>query len=295
MITIHLMGGLGNQLFQIFAVLAYSLEYGHPYIFPYSETLTTGIERPTYWETLFQSIKSFTTITSASGFTNQMLTALPQWREPGFTYTKIPYIPLEQDFTLHGYFQSPKYFEAYKTPIFKLLKFPDIQHTIRDQFAHYLDPSTHTISMHFRLGDYKYKQQHYPIMPPDYYRRALTHILSNLSNTQTIRVLYFCEAEDNIYVTSVIDYLRESVGQSIDQSVDWAKADDTIHDWQQLMLMSCCDSHIIANSSFSWWGAYLCNSNNPFVCYPSTWFGQAMANTHRVDDLFPETWTKIQA
>lgn len=295
MITIHLMGGLGNQLFQIFATLAYSLEYGHPFIFPYSETLTTGVERPTYWETLFQSIKSFTTITPAHGYTNQMLAALPQWREPGFTHTKIPYIPLEQDFILHGYFQSPKYFETYKTRILELLKFPDIQYIIRKQFAHYLDPPSHIISMHFRLGDYKYKQQYHPVMSPDYYRRALTHILSKLSNIPSIRVLYFCEAEDNIYVTSVIDYLCKSVNQSI----DFMKVDDNISDWQQLTLMSCCDSHIIANSSFSWWGAYLCNMNPQYnnyqVCYPSTWFGPAITNTHRIDDLFPETWTKIEA
>lgn len=300
MITIHLMGGLGNQLFQIFAVLAYSLEHGHPYIFPYSETLKTGVERPTYWETLFHNMKTFTTITQTRGFTNQMLAALPQWREPGFNYTKIAHIPIDKNFTLYGYFQSPKYFESYKTPILQLLKIPDIQNTIRNQFAHYLDPSTHTISMHFRLGDYKYKQQHHPVISKEYYYRALNHIMSKLS-TPNIKVLYFCEAEDNDYVTSVIDYLRDSVnrsiGQSIDQSVDWAKADDTIHDWQQLIFMSCCDSHIIANSSFSWWGAYLCNSNqtNNVVCYPSTWFGPAMAMTHRVDDLFPETWTKIQA
>jgi hypothetical protein len=290
MITIHLMGGLGNQLFQIFAVLAYSLEHGHPFLFPYSERLTSGVERPTYWDTLFQHIKTYTTITQTHGFTNQMLAALPQWREPGFNYTKIPHILIQQNFSLYGYFQSPKYFETYKTPILQLLKFPEIQQTIREQFAHDVDPSTHTISMHFRLGDYKYKQQYHPVMPPDYYQRALNHLLSKLS-TPHIRVLYFCEAEDNIYVTGVIESLRKSV----DKSVDWVKADDTLSDWQQLMLMTCCDSHIIANSSFSWWGAYLCNSIHSRVCYPSTWFGPAIRSTHVVDDLFPETWTKIEA
>jgi len=288
MITIHLMGGLGNQLFQIFATIAYSLEYRHPFIFPYAETLTSGIERPTYWDNLFRSIKIFTTITHERGFTNQMLANLPKWRESGFTYEKIPHIPTQQNFSLHGYFQSPKYFETYKTPILQFLKFPEIQQTVRSQFMHYLDPSTHTISMHFRLGDYKYKQAYHPVLSPTYYQRALTHLLTRIS-TPHIKVLYFCEAEDNDYVTNVIDGLRQSVGQSI----DFTKVDDTITDWQQLMLMSCCDSHIIANSSFSWWGAYLCNST-PFVCYPSVWFGPAMSTTD-VSDLFPETWMKIDA
>ena len=139
--------------------------------------------------------------------------------------------------------------------------------------------------MHFRLGDYKYKQQYHPVMPPDYYQRALNHLLSKLS-TPHIRVLYFCEAEDNDYVTGVIESLRKSV----DKSVDWVKADDTLSDWQQLMLMSCCDSHIIANSSFSWWGAWLSGSND--VVAPKKWYGPAALDV-KTNDLIPERWKTL--
>ena len=54
MITCNLMGGLGNQLFQIVMLIALSIRHNIPFIFPYSEMLKTGIERPTYWKTFFK-------------------------------------------------------------------------------------------------------------------------------------------------------------------------------------------------------------------------------------------------
>ena len=55
--------------------------------------------------------------------------------------------------------------------------------------------------------------------------------------------------------------------------------------------MSLCKNNIIANSSFSWWGAYLNDTSDKIICYPSTWFGPAAG--HDVRDLFPKNWNKI--
>ena len=59
-------------------------------------------------------------------------------------------------------------------------------------------------------------------------------------------------------------------------------------------MMSCCKNHIIANSTFSWWGAYLNFSQEKIVCYPSLWFGP-MLNQNNISDLIPEdeNWIKI--
>jgi hypothetical protein len=70
------------------------------------------------------------------------------------------------------------------------------------------------------------------------------------------------------------------------------RGDNTLADWEQLLLMSCCHHNIIANSTFSWWAAYFNSWKDKIVCYPSVWFGN-IAN-HDTKDLCPEEWIKIQ-
>jgi len=60
MITCELMGGLGNQLFQIFTVMSYAIQHNTPFKFKYSEKLNIGTQRPTYWNNLLRSIKLYT-------------------------------------------------------------------------------------------------------------------------------------------------------------------------------------------------------------------------------------------
>ena len=144
------------------------------------------------------------------------------------------------------------------------------------------------ISMHFRLGDYKYKTNHHPIMSYEYYKNALDYVVSNQSpGSQTIRVLYFCEQEDNDYVSGMIDQLRE-----LYKKVEFQKVDDKIVDWKQLLIMSSCHHNIIANSSFSWWAAYFNPHKDKVVCYPSVWFGEVARNDTR--DLCPPEWVRVQ-
>lgn len=288
MITIHLKGGLGNQLFQIFATIAYALEYNHEFIFPYSDKLHTGMIRPTYWTNLLKSLVGYTAANPSCMFLNSQIHQLPVYREPHFDYAKIPRIDPSKSVALDGYYQSFKYFEKYATQIYDMIDLRNQQTQTKRDFEHYLG-NVFTISMHFRLGDYKYKQEYHPVMPKEYYEKSLISILSIVDPNVAIRVLYFCEEEDNDYVNQMIYYLKATTSQ---YTVEFVKVDDTIADWKQLLLMSCCNSHIIANSSYSWWGAYLSQNANKQICYPSKWFGPAMGNVI-VDDLFPSNWNKI--
>jgi hypothetical protein len=76
------------------------------------------------------------------------------------------------------------------------------------------------------------------------------------------------------------------------EDIKFVNIDSTIPDWKQMLMMSCCHHNIIANSTFSWWGAYFNRNPDKIVCYPNKWFGPALANK-TTDDLFPPEWRKI--
>ena len=65
--------------------------------------------------------------------------------------------------------------------------------------------------------------------------------------------------------------------------------DYNIEDYEQMLLMSLCENNIIANSSFSWWGAYFNNNSEKSICYPNIWNG----STNEIRDLFPINWNII--
>jgi hypothetical protein len=100
--------------------------------------------------------------------------------------------------------------------------------------------------------------------------------------------LFFCEKEDTAQVCQLVDKLHE-----IYPMVEFVKVDDSIEDWKQMILMSCCNDHIIANSSFSWWGAYFNDNIDKRVIYPSQWFGPVLQHND-TRDLCPSGWIKIE-
>ena len=142
-----------------------------------------------------------------------------------------------------------------------------------------------TISMHFRLGDYKKLPEYHPIATYEYYERAITHI-QKLKPHDDFTVYFFCEEEDIGEVQKTVNKLSNRFPRYV-----FSRADNSLTDWQQMLFMSCCHHNIIANSSFSWWGAYFNSRDDKIVCYPSVWFGE-LAN-HDTSDLFPPTWNKI--
>lgn len=275
MISVHIMGGLGNQLFQIFHTMAYAIRHGFEFVFPYSESLKTGLERPTYWNNLLSNLKPLTSTT---------IPQLPMLREPGFHYTDIPKI--EQDFMFFGYFQSYKYFEDNYNIIRDLIGIPALQQQERE--ANWIPDIDYnrTISLHFRLGDYKEKQDCHPLMTPQYYISALRHILSTSTTAST--VLCFYEKEDTELAESYIERIKAEVPE-----LEFRTISDKISDWQEMLQMSLCGHNIIANSSFSWWGAYFNTNSDKIVCYPSVWFGPKLA-MNNVKDLCPLSWKKIE-
>jgi len=279
MLTCNLMGGLGNQIFQIFATISYSIKSKNPFKFLNVETLGSGQStvRNTYWNTFFFQLKKF------------LIEELPRVivvREKEFAYNGLNI----DDFTdnecmLYGYFQSYKYFEHHYLTICKLINLESMKNNVLDKLNLSQLYLKNTISIHFRLGDYKKFKDFHPILSCEYYEKSLEYIELKMP-IRKFTILYFCEDEDHEEVLITINKLMDKF-----QNYTFIRGDNSLQDWEQLLLMSCCEHNIIANSSFSWWAAYFNSNINKIVCYPSKWFGEN-ANLD-TKDLCPPYWVKI--
>lgn len=284
--TIEILGGLGNQLFQLFALIAYSLRTKTPFFFE-NKPITCGDRKKYYWNTpLLNKLK---------GFIRPPLQQQLIYKEPFFHYTPIPQIhPNSQinNIKLHGYFQSEKYFLDYKDIIFRMLNLKETQQSMKEKVAPYLPTSAfeNIVSLHFRVGDYATMQNAHPLMPIEYYEKALEQLLKDTNGKKDWFILYFCEENDIEYVNEKINVLKQNANF---QDFVFLKVPQHLDDWEQMLTMSLCQHHIIANSTFSWWGAYFGGGKGSGnVYYPSKWFGPALGDK-KTDDLCLESWKKI--
>jgi hypothetical protein len=280
MITCQLSGGLGNQLFQVFATLAYSIRYNISVMFEYKNETTEyrtpeGIQmRDTYWNTFFVHIIGLTTYSLERNSGIDVSSFFP-YKEPRFEYNKLPPEISTRNMKLVGYFQSPLYFQDKEEYIFKLLKIQKLKEMIKKIY----DFSEECVSLHFRIGDYQYLDEH-PVLPLEYYKKSLRYIFQKRENRN---VLVFSQKEDEILVDLQLSILRREFPEAT-----FTKVDEHVSDWEQLLIMSCCRDNIIANSTFSWWGAYL-NRGDKIVCYPKKWFN----SSKNTSNMFPEDWVMV--
>ena len=277
MITCHLMGGLGNQLFQIFATISYAIKSRQKFNFLNKTTLNFGTIRYTYWNSFLIKL-NFCLV-------DKFHTFITEIKEKNFNFNEFP-IVLNENIMINGYFQSYKYFQDNYEIICKLIGLQTMKSSLLEKpsLKSVVNNFENTISMHFRIGDYKSIQNCHPLMTKEYYHKSLTLITSLYSTNFT--VLYFCENVDINDVNLIVDYLKQEFPK-----LTFIRGDNTLEDWEQMLLMSCCHHNIIANSSFSWWGAYFNEWTNQIVCYPSIWFGPSI--NHNTNDLCPPLWNKI--
>jgi len=260
MITTKLLGGLGNQMFQISTVYAYAKAHGFDYGFDFDSCYTPnqGHTSTKYKDTLF---KHFNRLDN----TKFNMT----YKEPFFSYNEIA---KNDNIILDGYFQSEKYFKEYKSELNEMFIFPE--DTV-GRVSSFLDKNnfTNLTSVHVRRGDYikppEKQEFHFNLGKTDYYEDAM-EILGG---------------GDFIFASDDIDWCKKMYfGDDVHFSPFTNELDD-------LYLMTICDNNIIANSSLSWWGAWLNNSRNHKVIAPNNWFGPK--GPQDTQDLIPENWIKI--
>lgn len=179
------------------------------------------------------------------------------YNEPNYEYTVIP----PGDWNLQGYFQSPKYFGS---------TIPRFKQSYLDQIRHKL-PSGDNIAIHIRRGDYV-NHEAYAQLPITYYIKALFSI----SDWQNKNVLLF--SDDLGYCRTHFECLPNT---------HFIQGNEVEH----LALMSLCDHHILSNSSYSWWGAYLSKQQN--VIYPAEYFRGSYSHKS-TRDLWPDNWHKFE-
>jgi hypothetical protein len=273
------MGGLGNQIFQIFATISYAIKSKNQFKFLNVETLGTGSTtvRNTFWKSFFRRLQPF------------LIDNIPQpihvIREKDFTFNELPIDEMvERDSLIFGYFQSYKYFHEHYQILCRIIELEKLKEEVIMKLNVNEEYLVNCVSMHFRIGDYKKIQHFHPLATYEYYRNSLNMIKNK--TIQSYNILYFCENDDIDDVMLTVNKLENEFPE-----YTFIRADNTLEDWEQMLFMSCCHHNIIANSSFSWWGAYFNTQTDKIVCYPSVWFGEIANNNTK--DLCPTDWNKI--
>jgi hypothetical protein len=254
MVSCRLYGGLGNYMFQIATTRAYSVEYNMSDCYPIENAVRVHRNASDYVDTIFSNLNVYNDFNSTNIY-----------KQGQFGYSKIPKY---ESVILDGYFQSEKYFVDYRDWILDLFKpTKDVQIYIDNKFGN-IDWNNST-SIHVRRGNYLNLQHNHPVQDINYYSDAIEEIGGH-------KFIVF--SDDIEWCKSVFEGDAFTFIQGEEDYID-------------LYLMSQCKNNIIANSSFSWWGAWLNDNNKKRVISPKRWFGPNL--NHDTSDLIPDEWMKI--
>jgi len=257
MITAKLQGGLGNMMFQIAATYALALDNDDECAFEHQVPINQGRPSISYLNNVFNNVNFLDISKFDSG---------PQYIEPTFHFQKLSYVP---NLRLRGYFQSEKYFMHYVEEIRSL--FGPAEKTCQYIREKYPVINKKTIAMHARRGDYLRLPDIHPVCGEKYYYDALEKIADHKDYNIVI-----C-SDDPEWCKNTFD---DSVCVITDEK-----------DWIDMYLMSMCTHNIIANSSFSWWSAWLNKNPGKRVVAPKVWFGPKRPKD--CHDLIPVEWTVL--
>jgi hypothetical protein len=295
--TIHsyLQGGLGNQMFQYAVAKSLSMHYRVDFSldcswfkkFPPSVTPRT-LELP------LLSIDGGLTQNIGIGLDQHKLILAIKYLLPfgpiikkqmdafNFDQTLFQQKALKhRDLYLFGYWQSYKYFENIRPAL--QIEFQTVN-AISSHYDYFLSDirQTESVMLHIRRGDYIHSPsaaKYHGALELKYYLEAIDRILSVLPNAH-----FFIFSDDLLWA-------KESLPKNIRMTFieHSLQIDDAA---QELQLMRACKNHVIANSSLSWWGAWLRNETGGLVFTPNRWVNNKQLN---LDDLLPDSWHRIMA
>jgi hypothetical protein len=301
MVVVKVTGGLGNQMFQYAAGrrLAHSLETTLKLDVSYfsSQTALSGQDTPrSYRLGHFNIQEDFATadeidrLTGVAGgplrklairFIRRMIGGgrSAVFREKGFAFDPSM-LEIQGDVYLKGYWQSEKYFgeiaELIRHEFTMKQPFSELSATMADLIS-----GTESVSIHIRRGDYvasrKMNRLH-GVCSMEYYVGAVARI------TEAVHEPHFFVFSD--------DPEWGATNLSLKYPTTLVSHNGPLKDYEDLCLMALCKHHIIANSSFSWWGAWLSTNGDKIIFAPRKWFNDPAIDTQ---DVIPPTWTQYES
>jgi len=176
-----------------------------------------------------------------------------------------------------GYWQNPLYFDDCRETILRAFRFDESSLSSKSRDLLGRLESCDSVSIHIRRGDYLKSKVYRGCAALEYYRQAVDYVLARI-------------AQPTFYVFSDdIEWCRQNMqgllGTHATHYVDWNKGADS---FQDMLLISKCQHNIIANSSFSWWAAYLNQNAGKLVCCPRKW-----NNIYRPDTVQHKSWVQL--
>jgi hypothetical protein len=256
------LGRLGNQMFQYASLKGIAANRGFDSYIP--DESTFGVSDPNV-KNCPTNIHTTFNLQTLIGLSNNRMV-----QESGYHFDEELFNTCEDNVDLYGYFQSEKYFKHIENEIRSEFSFKD--GVVKDfkNFIEQLSSNGEVISLHIRRGDYLNLQSFHPTPPLEYYEEALKKL-------PDVPVIIFSDDPNWCFNQELFGSDRFLVSQDMSPDYD-------------MCLMSLCKYHIIANSSFSWWGAWLANSKK--VIAPKVWFGPSLSQ-HDTSDLYCEGWETI--
>lgn len=274
MVDIHVInGGLGNQMFQYALYLARKNKFPHNVsIFDthYCVGAHQGFELNHLFHLSAFGLGWILNIENAILFSKFRKYI---WKRMHICTDKQDYVYDEESITIpkscifEGYWQTEKYFKGIEDIVRREFRFDN--NMLNQPSKEILDiiSSCNSVSLHIRRGDYLNINGKDISLSLDYHKGAIAYIMEHVQDP-----IFFIFSDDPLWV-------RDNLKVENATYVDWNSGKDS---WQDMCLMSCCKHNIIANSSFSWWGAWL-NANPSKIVISPKWGG----------DIIPDEWGQL--
>jgi hypothetical protein len=291
-ILIKLQGGLGNQMFQYAFGLAISNKLNTPLYLDLSFFKQNhGLTPRKYELDLFNNSINIAGDKLVSrflhpGFVQKVFKKMginnsTIYRENSLRFSDAVF-EVKPPAYFEGFFQSEQYFSVVGQLIRKNFTFKSSLNKKSQIIADELTHQANTVSIHIRRGDYvsSTAANHlHGVCSVNYYQNAIALIKDKIKDP----VFYFFSDDPEWVAQHLLPVVANATLVQHNHDAD---------SWQDLALMSKCKHHIIANSSFSWWGAWLNPSKEKIVIAPATWFS---TKTDYLDpqDLIPKSWIQI--